>query len=167
MTEDLRLLIDKLEWLAFETGGIDRLSRLDDNGDTVMFSDAFREAAAAISTEKAKREEAEADVKVWTKAVADTIDKAASDISAERHTNRLLLDRARAAETALTALQDEASFLRLSGFLPFRIVETADYAEVHAASGDGKTAFALTMSPSFFEELNALAAALTKLETKG
>ncbi len=49
------------------------------------------------------------------------------------------------------------AFLKLTGFLPFRIVETADYAEVHTASGDG-TPFALTLSPSFFEELNRLAA---------
>lgn len=48
------------------------------------------------------------------------------------------------------------SFLKATGFLPFRIVETPDYAEVHAANGDGKTAFALTLSPSFFEELNRI-----------
>ncbi len=48
------LLIDKLEWLAFETGGIDNFSRNDDNGDLVTFSDAFREAASALTALQAE-----------------------------------------------------------------------------------------------------------------
>lgn len=51
------------------------------------------------------------------------------------------------------------SFLTATGLLPFRIVETSDYAEVHAANGDGRTPFALTLSPLFFQDLNAAFAA--------
>lgn len=57
-------------------------------------------------------------------------------------------------ERAASATQ---SLLRLSGFTPFRIVETPDYAEVHAANCEPGHAFALTTSPSFFLELNAIA----------
>lgn len=66
-----------------------------------------------------------------------------------------------------SSLPSLADFLRLTGFTPFRIVETPDYAEIHAANGDGKHAFALTTSPSFFLELNALSGPLADLVEGG
>lgn len=84
-----------------------------------------------------------------------------SVLTAERDEARAKLNRSSISQSGCDGSRGAASatqrLLRLSGFTPFRIVETADYAEVHAANGDGKTAFALTMSPSFFEELNAIA----------